>query len=212
MPKLLKDILHEQMQIKGVTLERLRRETGIAERYLTALIEGDAEKLPAAPYVHGYLSKVAPLLDLSSNELWEIYRNEGIMKSSGPADKMPENRFALRRFNKKLFFAGIIGALLVSYLIFGADRYLGRPELTVLEPSEETTVTAVPVINVSGIINPRDSVMVGGETIAANPDGTFEIAYSLESGMNTIVVKAINPITGRATEIIRQVIYQTSEL
>ena len=79
MDKPLHELLKEQFAIKGYNIERLTRITGIPERYIEGLINGDYNKLPPAPYVRGYLLAIAPLLDLNAEGLWEEYkkRNKG---------------------------------------------------------------------------------------------------------------------------------------
>lgn len=206
--KTLRDILREEMQLKGITLAKLRQQTGIAERYLSAFLEDASEKLPAAPYVRGYLLRIASTLELDGAHLWEMYRTATELKSSGAEDRMPGNRFALKRINRKLVFGVGVAALLIVYLGMSADRFLGRPDLTLTSPSADTSVTTASIIMVSGNIEPGNIVSVGGEEVPVNADGSFEKAYSLEPGLNQITVFTENPVIGRKSEVIRRVIYE----
>lgn len=208
--KTLKDILREEMQAKGVTFAKLRQQTGIADRYLAAFLEDAQEKLPAAPYVRGYLIRIASVLELDSNSLWEKYRTSAQLKSSGADDRMPGNRFALKRLNRKLIFGVGTLVLVLIYLVMSADRFLGKPDLSLTSPSADTSVTTASIIMVSGLIEPGNIVSVGGEAVPANADGTFETSYNLEPGLNQITVSTENPVIGRKHEIIRQVIYEPS--
>src|SRR3989338_3011737 len=160
MDKLLKDILREQMQIKGLNAGRLRQLTGITERYISAFTEGTKEKLPAAHYVRGYLMRIAGILDLNGQELWETYKNELLIKSSGPLDRLPENSFALKKLNKKWLTAGAVLILLIVYLAINANRFLGRPEISITSPAPETLVTTASVLNLIGEVNPRDKLLI----------------------------------------------------
>jgi len=211
MDKSLKDILREQMQAKGLTPQKLRQQTGIAERYISALVEGNAKNLPAAPYVRGYLIKLASMLDLDDKELWELYLREGTVKSSGPEDRMPENRFALRRINKRAVISAVVAGLVVVYLAMNANRFLGRPELTITSPGAETFVSTANVVTIAGAINPRDVLAINGEEIPVDANGQFSKEYSLEPGLNNIVISAENPIAHRTSEVVRRIIYQPTE-
>ena len=195
------------MQAKGLTLERLRQQTGIAERHLSSLIEGRHSRLPAAPYVRGYLLRIASILDLSGEELWNLYKGEIVIKRSGPADRLPENRFALKKINKKWFLAGLAVILLLFYAGLNINRFLGRPEIRITSPAVETLVTTANTINLLGKINPDDRLIIGGEEITADKNGHFEKEYLLEPGLNRIEF-TVKRLLGKEFKIIRQVIYQ----
>lgn len=211
MDKLLKDILREQMQIKGLSPGRLRQLTGITERYIFALTEGTKEKLPAAPYVRGYLMRIAGILDLNGQELWEAYKNELLVKSSGPLDRLPENRFALKKLSKKRLAVGIILVLFIVYLAMNANRFLGRPKIDITSPARETLVTTASVLNLAGEVNPSDKLMIDGEDVAVDEAGRFEKDYELEPGLNRIEF-SVKRFLGREARVIKQVIYQPPEL
>ncbi len=206
--KALHEIIKDQLQAKAITPEKLRQQTGVADRYLAAIVNGEFEKLPAAPYVRGYLMRIAAVLELDGNDLWERFRREGKLKSSGPEDRMPENRFALRRVNKKFVAFAVFAVLLGSYLVFGVNRFLGRPALTVTAPEPETIVSSASVITIAGEIDPGDILKIDGEEVTADREGRFTKEYFLEPGLNSITISAENPFGGRRTETIRQVIYE----
>jgi len=213
MEKTLHDLLREQLQVKGLTVQKLRQSTGIAERYIHALVASDYSKLPAAPYVRGYLLRLAPLLDLDGNELWELYQKEGnTIKTSGPEDRMPENRFALKTINKKRVGGALIVLIVLVYLAISAQRFLGQPSLKLTSPGAETVVSTASIILISGSINPRDVVQIDGETTVVDAEGGFQIEYTLQPGLNNIMISVENPIARKKTEVVRRVIYQPNAL
>ncbi len=207
MDKQLKDILREQIQLKGLTLERLRQQTGIAERYLTAFLEGQREKLPAAPYVRGYLIKLASVLDLNGQELWQIFKNDLMVRSSGSADRLPENRFALKTMDRRYLAAGVVVILLLIYAATNINRFLGRPTIKIVSPSVETLVTTANAITLLGTINPADRLFIDGEEVRVLENGEFQKIYSLQPGLNPIEFK-VRKFLGRELTITKQVIYQ----
>lgn len=208
MDKSLKETIEEQLSIKGFSLERIAEITDIPLRYLEALIQGNTKKLPAAPYVRGYLFKIGKILDFDGNELWEAYKKESGIKSSGPEDRLPSNRFAIKSINKKYIVIALIIILLVGYLIWQAPRWLGQPPLTVY-PMEEKT--SEPEVVISGKIEPRDKLTINSEEILVDSKGNFSKNYNLQEGPNTIEVK-VKRFLGRETKIVRQIEYQPKSL
>lgn len=205
--KQLRDILKEGLDHKGLTVERLSGATGIPDRFLKSLTEGDFKKLPAAPYVRGYLIKMASLLDLDEQELWEIYKKEQGLKSSGPTDKLPANRFAVKKLNKKILIGSLLGILAGLYFIWNIGHLLGRPELNIIYPSAPTSVTGEPAAKLLGYIEPSDKLLINGEEVIVGNNGKFEKYYNLQAGLNSIEFIA-KRFLGKETRVVKQVIYQ----
>lgn len=205
--KSLREILKAQMDIKGLTKKRLADLTGISERYIEGLMEGNFLKLPSAPYVRGYLIKISSILDLDAKETLTLYKKEEGVKTSGPTDKMPHNRFAIKPINKKFILAFLLILLVGAYLIKNASRLIGEPELTIANPFAQTAIVANPLIELTGKINPKDKLLINNEETAVNSDGTFEKLYNLQIGLNTVEFSA-KKILGREARVVKQIIYQ----
>src|SRR3989344_7771934 len=105
--KNLSEIIKTHLEQKAITPLRLQQMTGIPERYLEALLKGELKKMPAAPYTRGYIKKIGEALNIDSQELWEHYNEEVLVLSSGPTDRLPTNRFAIKSVNKKWIVAAI---------------------------------------------------------------------------------------------------------
>src|SRR3990167_724812 len=207
MDKLLKDLLRDQMEAKGVTLERVKQQTGIAERYIMAFLEGKKEKLPAAPYVRGYLIRIASLLDLNGQELWKMYENELVSKRSGAKDIMPFNRYALKKINKKMVVGALVAALFAFYGIMNVSRFLGGGQLEIVNPAAETVVTTANLITLSGKSSPNDKLMIDNEEVPVDESGNFSKEYTLLPGLNRVEF-SVKRLLGREIRTVRQIIYQ----
>lgn len=92
-----KKAFSESLNNRGINVSKLAELSGVPERYVEALHSGNFERLPAAPYVRGYISKIAAALGLNAEELWSAYSSEYILAASGPQDRLPENRFSLKK-------------------------------------------------------------------------------------------------------------------
>ncbi len=205
--KFFSDFLREQVQLKGLSVEHLAAQSGVSERHLEALLERNFKKLPAAPYVRGYLIKIGGVLGVKGDELWELYRRETEVKVSGADDRLPANRYAIKAVNKRWFVAG--GALLLILLYLGANasRILGAPSLTIENPGEETTLTSAATITLLGRVHPEDKLTVDGLEVPVGRTGTFELPYPLQPGLNRIEFM-VKRILGRELKVVRQVVYE----
>lgn len=207
MDKQLKDLLKEAAENKGLSLQRLSQFTEIPDRYIEALFSGSSEKLPAEPYVRGYLLKLGTLLDLNGEELWKRYKKEMSIKTSGAGDKLPENRFAIKPFNKKLLIAVAIALAIILYLIFWTRSLLGKPELTVYSPASDIMLTATATIAIIGKTNPDYILKINGQDITIDSAGNFSETYNLQPGLNVFEL-SVKKLLGSETKIIKQVVYQ----
>lgn len=207
----LKDVLREQLEQKGLTIEKLAEHTGIAERHLIALFHGNLERLPAAPYVRGYLTKVGTALNLNGQELWKLFSHELNLKTSGPQDRLPVNRYALKKVNRRWIITGGVIAIVLIYVAVNGNRLLGRPELVITNPTADTTTVSTESITLAGWLNARDTLTIDEEEVPLTPDGTFERRYPLVPGLNTITFVA-KRLLGREMRIIRQIVYQPETL
>lgn len=207
MEKSFHEILKEQFHNKGFSVEKLSNLTAIPDRFLNALLEGDFKKLPPAPYVRGYLIKIAAILDLDSQSLCESYKNEQSVKSSGAEDRLPVNRFAIKHINKKMAMGAVAGILVGVYLVWNIGHLIGRPKLEIAYPLAQTMIVAEPLITVAGNVDPADKLFINEQESVVGAEGDFSMDYNLEPGLNTLELK-VKRFLGREAKAVRQVIYQ----
>lgn len=204
-----KDILKNEMRERGVTMQDLSESTEISQRYLRALIESDPLNLPPAPYIRGYLQKIADVLNVDFSMLWKYYENDREIRTSGSADTLPENRFALRPINKTvLFITGVIIVLLAIFFPFFTD-FFGKPSLEVLVPREESSFSQTNTASISGRVGrTQDSVFINGTEILVQENGVFLQDVPLSDGANSFEIVA-RRFLGQETRITRNIFYRT---
>lgn len=205
----LKSLLSEALELRNVNHEKLSQLTGISERYIWAIQNVELDKLPPSPYVRGYIKKIAEVLRLNHDEIWDLYRKELLHKTSGKYDTLPENRFAIRHLSRKQMIAGTIGIIFVFYLIFNISSLLGKPNLSVNNPQQSIITTSENHLLLSGTLAQRDKLTINGEEIFINTDGSFTKDFPLQPGLNTVEFKA-QRFLGRETLVTRQILYQPS--
>jgi len=207
MDKSFQKIMQEQMDTKGIDIAKIRQQTGITETYLNAFIQGNEKKLPAAPYVRGYIFKIATILELDGEELWQSFKNGETIKKSGSKDLLPSNRYALKKINKKLIIGTLIIILIATYGIINFNRFLGNPKIEISSPAAETLVTTANTITLIGKLTADGKLTIDGAETLVDEFGNFRREYTLSPGLNRIEF-AVRGILSQETKVIRQVIYQ----
>ncbi|MDI6820571.1 MAG: helix-turn-helix domain-containing protein [Patescibacteria group bacterium] len=205
--KNLSAILVEALRTKSLTIEKLSSMTGISERFLNLLLEENFKKLPAAPYVHGYIIKIADVLNMNGEKLWQEYlKDHNSINRSGKKDKLPQNRFVNKSFNKKTVIVVLIIVLILLYVIIRLPSILGKPPLTLANIANNAIVTN-PEYQITGKINPSDKLTINNGIVFADPEGNFQKTIKLDPGFNTFEFKVKN-ILGRETALTKQVFYK----
>lgn len=208
----LSELFNEAISLRGLDVKKLSELTDIPVHYLAALSDGDFAKLPAVPYVRGYLIKAAEVLRMDADLLLRAYKQEvsfRALKTSGAEDKLPSNRFTLGTPSRKRTFIiiGIILVLAIIYFIWQIDNFFGTPKIQIFSPAADNLIVNSPSIKLSGEVSSRDKLTVNGEEILVEKNGQFKKDFSLQSGINTIEFKA-KRFLGREIKVIRQVICQ----
>jgi hypothetical protein len=204
----ISSLLTKLMEERKVSPDRLADATDIPKRFITSLMEGSSDQLPARPYVRGYLFKIAEALKVDPHILWQSYRSSTDFPASGEKDRLPINRFAFNKVRTSRLVAVFFVLVVLVFLGFRFNDILGRPMLDVSLPESTTEET----ITVSGSVTPGDRLTLNGEVIYPNEEGFFEKRVQLEpSILNTLEFK-VKRYLGKETTVIKQVFYQPGNL
>lgn len=207
--KSLQTIFEETLEHKNLDHDKLAHITDIPRRYIIAIQNLELNMLPASPYVRGYLKKICEVLGLNFNDIWKIYEKELKHKTSGAFDKLPINRFAIHKINKKSLAFMIVGLILLAFFIVNFNAFFAKPALNILNPKETITSTFEPIISLTGGINPQDKLTINDREIITDFYGNFESLYELQPGLNTITFK-VKKIFGKENSEIRQIMLEAT--
>lgn len=205
--KTIKELLEEALRDKKMSVTRLAELTDIPERFVAMLTNEDQKGLPPAPYIRGYLIKIATALGLDGQQIWQAYKNQEELKTSGGGDMLPANRFAFKRMNKK---AIIVGVIALGILIVGGvaiRTIIGGAGIDIKNPAEDSVVVYEPAIDLRGKINPGERLTINNEDIAIDRNGYFEKNVPLEPGINSVEFK-VKRLLGKEVITVKQIIYQ----
>lgn len=198
------EAFRELLEIKGVSVNKLAEVSGVPGRFLELLVNEDYDRLPPAPYVRGYLLKIGEVLNADGLELWQKLENEGI-KKSGRLDRLPGNRFMVKKVNQRFIFLGALVILVAVYFSLRYDEFLGNPTLYLASPAADE-IASIPLIGLKGRIKPGDALKINEENAYVDSNGEFTKDFALQPGINNLEFK-VKRFLGRELIVNRQVIY-----
>jgi lambda repressor-like predicted transcriptional regulator len=210
---LFEEFLGARMREKGVSLKRLSEATGIAPGHLENMLHGNFDDMPSTPYFHGYVMRVAKVLDFDGAEWWEKLKRDGVIAKSGEFDTLPKNRF-IKQSPQKFIWAGAILIIILIYLAFQAPRVFGKPSLTILSPTQNPYTSFASTLTISGKVANADALYLSsgnatsGDEIAIAPDGSWQKTVLLQNGPNPFRVSA-KKFLGGETDVLVQILYES---
>lgn len=201
----------DAMHMKSFSVEKLAQVTGISDRVIRLMIDESWDKLPPAPYVHGYLVKLGDTLGLDGDELWRTYvAHRTPIHRSGVHDTLPENRFIPARLNRRVIVGVGIGIAVIAYIAFRLPALTRAPSLSLERVSETPIIVTTETFILRGTIDTRTALTINGEVTHPAEDGSFTRTISLQPGFNTITVRA-ERFLGKEKEIIQSVFFDTED-
>ena len=215
----LGELLRQQREKRGITLDQAAADTRIREKFLKALEDGDLQSLPGAVYTKGFLRNYAEYLELDDEELVVQFHEE---RGGQPAE--PKRRYAPMKpigtrslvFTPAVLVPVVVLAtilLFVGYLYYQFTSFAIAPALDVTEPATDAIAQdAAFIVKGHTVPNGRVTIQIfpGPLTLAdIHPaaDGTFSAPVTLTAGPNHIVVEVLDP-SGKVSKVNRSVILQ----
>ena len=192
----------------GLTLEEVAKTTKIKAQFLSAIENGEYEKLPSATYVYGFVKNYAQFLGLPEKETLAVFKREYNLEREDKA--LPEGLSGEKEFRISQFrlsqgarIAIVIFIALLGYVLFQYRYTIISPPLEVSSPLENDVVFS-PIVEVRGKTDPNGSVFINNDPVVVDGSGNFKKNISLFVGKTTIIVKAVNYF-GKETIIERQI-------
>jgi hypothetical protein len=198
------NFLRERIKNDGFNLKKLSEQSGIAVKHLEAMMSGNFEKLPAAPYFRGYLQRLGRILDFDADEWWEKLKEGGAV-GGGAHGSVAENRFSYRAIPKIAW----LFLVLLAVLIYGGLRYssiFGKPILTLSYPQQNPATVSESQIVLAGAVKNGNELYVNNEAIPLGRNGDWQKPLTLQAGINSFDITAKKTLGGE-TEILEQIIY-----
>ncbi len=210
--KTVAEVIGEAMKSKSISIEKLAQLTGISERFLELMIKEKIGKLPSAPYMRGYFSRIADVLGLSGELLWSEYQRQNAVKKfkEKPEQNHTTNKMEwIKKFmdTRTLVITGVALGVLLVIMVRGS-AFIGRPTLS-LEHFDDNISVSTSSFVVKGKIDPKNQLTINDEVVFPDDTGTFEKSFTLAGGFNTFNFK-VRGILGKELDVTKQVYLSTS--
>lgn len=188
--------LYEERLKRGLSLEEVSKATKIRVAFLSAIENGEYQKLPSSAYAFGFVRNYAEFLGLPKKEILALFKREFDVKKVFkvlPEGLIREEEFSIQKIKLQgipiilfLFFLCIL-----AYLIFQYRYAIINPPLEVFFPIENSTVALREII-VSGKTDLNSTVYVNNSAVSLDKEGFFKKNIDLFPGKKTITIKAVN--------------------
>lgn len=202
--------LKEQRLKKRLTLEEVASATKIRQSFLSAIENGEYQKLPSPAYAEGFVGNYAQYIGLPKSQTIALLRREFDAKKNFavlPESFSEKKEFKIKRINTGQLFFLLFGAvIIVGYLVFQYRSAFTNPPLEISSPSENAVITGS-FVKVLGKTSPDSSVFVDNAAVQVSQDGSFSKSFSVFPGEMVIVVKARSRI-GKETQINRHIVVE----
>lgn len=187
---------------KRIALNEVSRVTRIRIEYLQSLEDGKYDDLPADVYVRGFLKSYADFLGVDDQVLVRLFEKEkGIKRNleKGRNPEKKEKRIKPINISAFVFTPKKLAVSVAVLLVLGAFFYLYReagslsdtPRLIILSPGADSQTDSNSVL-LSGKTDKDAQVFINDQSVLVDDDGMFNENISLQSGINTIKVRAVN--------------------
>lgn len=198
--------LRRAREAKNLSLEEASKHLKIKLDYISALEQGDFDKLPKGIYKLSFLREYAVLLGLPAEDIINLFSESNESENS----KANESLFVRKAKHVNYFVTIpkllknllIFSSALVCfvYIIFGINAIVSAPELIVASPSMDMVIDKKEIV-VEGETDPGAEITINDELVLANSEGVFSKKINLKSGINTIVIVAHKKYSRKSEEV-----------
>lgn len=193
--KHISEILKEEREKKGLSLEDVVLHTKIKQEFVEAIERGNFDMLPSESYALGFVKNYARFLGISDNRASALFRREferkriDVVPKFKKAANIQKRRLVFKSPRTLLIFA--IASVVFFYLVYQFSFLFFGPQLTVLAPLEGSRFTTN-VVEVSGKTDPYATVTINNEEVYVDLSGRFRKTMYIYSGDAKIHISAKN--------------------
>ena len=195
---------------RRISLVEVSRNIKVQIKYLESLENGEYDDLPADVYVRGFLKSFADFLGVDDKVLIRLYEKEkGIRKNLEKEKNKTEEKIKPLNISsftftpKKVIF--MISCLSVAFIVYFIYKELGSfnssPRLVIISP-EANSETGEKTAVIEGITEKDVRLFINDQMTTVNDEGRFREEINLQTGGNTINIKAVNKFDKETQETI----------
>lgn len=209
--EIIAQILREARVEKKKSLKMIAERLNINIKYLSALENGEFNKLPEGIYGKNFLKQYAEYLNLDYKNLSKIFNDE--YKNKGKTELFSKQKIKkqyliiIPKIFKTLIIVSAV-ILLFTYLGFSLNKAASVPKLNIISPDKDIIIKEK-TYEIKGSTESETEISINGEIINTDRDGTFSKLLSLKVGLNTIIITARKKY-GKENTIIKQILVENN--
>jgi len=214
--KTVGETLRNKRKRLNLTITNIQKAIKIHPKYVKAMENDDYSEFTNKTHATGFLKIYAKHLNLNAEELLALWRREHEHKFDDGADQGPKKLKTLERapfvVTPTVIATGIVIIFLLGffgYLFYQYKNFNAAPGLEIFNPPDNT-IQQTDVVDITGKTDMDSTVLVNGQKIVLNTDGSFAASIKLKEGINNLSIVSINKLDKRS-EIIRTVIFRPEE-
>lgn len=200
-------LLKEERLRLGFTLEQVEKATKIRVKFLKALENDEFKKMPALPYVQGFLKNYSTFLGLKSVIVLAMFRRQFIHSEKQKVENIEESltNTQWQITPNKVVMTAVIFSVAVLFAYFYAQyQALHAPPPLSLEQPKTDTITKETAFSVFGNTDTDATITINNEPVLVKEGGRFYKDVALTVGENTLMVEATSRI-GEKTTLTRRI-------
>ena len=204
--------LRSRRQELGLKLEKIAKEICINFKYLEALEKGNFNLLPAGVYGKNFLREYAVYLKIDYRPLVKMFERE----TAGNNQRQQQELFSKQVVKAHYFLAipkiikSIILVVVVTvclfYLSYRVKQIAAVPALNIQSPIDNL-ITKEKSVYVAGTAEAESQLIINGESIISDTNGSFVKEVDLKKGINIISITAQKKY-GRSVTIKKQILVE----
>lgn len=195
---------------KKLSREVLEEKTKIKKEFISAIEEGNWDKLPEYPVVIGFVKNIAASVGVDPQKANAILRRDYPPKEISISPK-PDISSKFVWSPKATFAAGIAVVIIFigGYLGYQYLRFVSPPRLVLNQPAEGALVSSN-TVKVEGVVDQDATVTVNNQPVLIDDDGLFITDLSVDSSTQEIMVVAKSR-AGKETIVSRKIKVELKE-
>ncbi|OGG02642.1 hypothetical protein A2W14_01160 [Candidatus Gottesmanbacteria bacterium RBG_16_37_8] len=207
------EILKNERLNKKLSFEEIEAKIKIRKKYLQALEENSWNKLPSLAYIKGFIKNYSTFLNLNPDDILAVFRRQ--YQYDEKEEVIPEGISApinepVIKFTPQTVFLLLTSIFIVIFFInlFFQYRAIISPPNLIVERPNEGEVLNTETLDVKGKTDADAVVEINNKRIALNEKGEFMSTFSLQPGINTVIIESISK-HGKKKTITRTVSVET---
>lgn len=203
----LSELFEMERRSRAMTLKDVSRETGVSVGNLKKIEGGDWSGLPASIYVNDFLSRCADIFGLDRSVFLDLYKKEAASRNNNErVEKISKRSFVVtpKLIARSVFALFIV--IVLFYFLFQLNYLVGDPKIVVSEP-ERDIITSLKEVVISGQTQRDNKITINDNEVFVDANGIFSETIPLQSGMNSVKIKAVNRLN-KESIITRRIILE----